>query len=69
MIHVLSLRYWKRQKRNWPVNVTPIPTSVRLPSRLPFLSVTYIRLATAAAFPGGTKWYVVLSPTWYVLSV
>lgn len=64
MIHVRSPRYWKRQKRLWPVNVTPILTSVRLPNR-PFLSLTYAS-PTAAAFPGGTKWYVALSPTLYV---
>jgi hypothetical protein len=60
MIHVPSLRYWKRQKRNWPVNVTPDPY-IRASDPPPSLRRSHI--TTAAAFPGGTKWYVALFPT------
>lgn len=35
MTRVHLLRYWKRQRKTWPVNVTPIPTSVRF-SETPF---------------------------------
>ena len=60
MTHARSLRYWKRQRRNWPVNVTLILTSVCI--SITFLqhraSRLYDPLSTDPTYPGGSKWCV-----------